>query len=186
MEADKKVNLLNTRELQENLSPAFECGLFSVDTDLSHKSQCMKLFMCHHVWTWMNIPINLLEICVSSTDPKADKSGTAAFQWRGGDAEVPAASKHRPFLRLLEVHHERAQVHHPGDGVNDVRDAKDVSSVGAKLLQKYLQMVWLLEVPVHKTGKHASRKCISAYLIHWSPTLFKKNSPQIINCKHFY
>lgn len=44
---------------------------------------------------------------------------------------MPAASKHCPFLRLLEVHNERAQVHYPCDGTHDVRDTEDVSSVGA-------------------------------------------------------
>lgn len=60
-------------------------------------------------------------------DPEADQGGAAALQRGGGDAEVPAAPQHRPLPRLLEVHGEGPQMHHPGDGAHDVGHAQNVS-----------------------------------------------------------
>lgn len=62
-----------------------------------------------------------------SADPEADQGGAAALQRGGGNAEVPAAPQHRPLPRLLEVHGEGPQMHHPGDGADDVGHAQNVS-----------------------------------------------------------
>lgn len=72
---------------------------------------------------------------------------------------MPAASKHRPLLRLLEVHHERTQVYHPRDGTHDVRDAEDVSSVRTQLCKiatKVLTDAVAIKDASTKTGKVVS------------------------------
>lgn len=45
---------------------------------------------------------------------------------------MPAAPQHRPLPRLLEVHGEGPQMHHPGDGTDDVGHAQNVR-IGPKI-----------------------------------------------------
>lgn len=88
---------------------------------------CLKAFYFHLEETLRAVLHALTQVRLFSADPEADQGGAAAFQRGGGDAEVPAAPQHRPLPRLLEVDGEGPQMHHPGDGTDDVGHAQNVS-----------------------------------------------------------
>lgn len=64
---------------------------------------------------------------LNPADSSSEQGGASEVQQGGGDAESSAAPEHRAILRLLEVDPEGPQMHHPGDGADDVRDPQDVS-----------------------------------------------------------